>query len=145
LREGFVALSTDSIAVVGIHHTPYQKAVETQSLEEMVFAAARGAPADAGMTIHDIDAVVLSTTDQVQGRVIESMVVNGAAGGVGRDVTTIASSGEPAFAYAYLSLLAGQADRVLVAVWSKESEGLNPAYADWLCAEPFLLRRRTQR
>jgi acetyl-CoA C-acetyltransferase len=136
-----VALSTDSIAVVGIHHTPYQKAVETQSLEEMVFAATRGALADAGVTIHDIDAVVLSTTDQVEGRVIESMVVNGAAGGVGRDVTTVASSGEHAFAYAYLSLLAGQADYVLVAVWSKESEGLNPAHADWLGAEPFLLRR----
>ena len=93
LREGHLALSTDSIAVVGIHHTPYQKAVETQSLEEMVFAATRGALADAGVTIHDIDAVVLSTTDQVEGRVIESMVVNGAAGGVGRDVTTVASSG----------------------------------------------------
>lgn len=136
-----MTLSTDSIAVIGIHHTPYQKVVETQSLEEMVFAAARGALADAGLTIHDIDAVVLSTTDQVEGRVIESMVVNGAAGGVGRDVTTIASSGEHVFAYAYLSLLAGQADHVLVAVWSKESEGLNPAHADWLGAEPFLLRR----
>jgi acetyl-CoA C-acetyltransferase len=134
-------LSTESIAAVGAHHTPYQRNVETQSLEELVFAAARGALADAGLTIGDIDAVVLSTTDQVEGRVIESMVVNGAAGGVGRDVTTMASSGEDAFAYAYLSLLAGQAERVLVAVWSKESEGLNPAHADWLCAEPFLLRR----
>lgn len=134
-------MSDQSIAVVGVHHTPYRKTVETQSLEEMAFAAARGALADAGLTIADIDAVVLSTTDQVEGRVIESMVVNGAAGGVSRDVTTIASSGEHAFAYACLSLLAGQAERVLVVVWSKQSEGLDPSHADWLGAEPFLLRR----
>ena len=134
-------MSTDPIALVGLHHTPIRKTVETQSLEEMVFDAARGALTDAGLAIDDIDAVVLSTTDQVEGRVIESMVVNGAAGGVGRDVTTIASSAEDAFAYAYLSLLAGQSTRVLVVVWSKESEGLDPAHADWLCAEPFLLRQ----
>ena len=80
----------------------------------------------------------VSAADQVEGRVIESMVVNGAAGGVGRDVTTIASSGQDVFAYAYVSLLAGLAERVLVVVWSKESEGLDPAHADWLSAEPFL-------
>lgn len=139
-RKGH-GLNREPVAVVGVAHTPYQRAVEDQSLEEMAFSAAQGALADAGLTIRDIDAVVLSTTDQVEGRVIESMVVNGAAGGVGRDVTTIASAGEHAFAYAYLALLAGQAERALVVVWSKASEGRNPAHADWLSAEPFLLRR----
>jgi len=106
----------------------------------MIFEAARGALADACLTIADVDSVVLSTSDQVNGRVIESMVTNGAAGGVGKDVTTLASGGDHAFIYACLRLMAGQAQRVLVAVASKESEGLNPAHADWLCAEPFLMR-----
>jgi acetyl-CoA C-acetyltransferase len=30
---------------------------------------------------------------------------------------------------------------VLVVIWSKESESVDPAHADWLGAEPFLLRR----
>ena len=127
-------------AVIGAFHTPVRRQVFDQSLEEMIFAAARGALLDANLTIEDIDAVVLSTSDQVEGRVIESMVTNGAAGGVGRDVTTIASAGEHAFAYACLRILAGQARRILVVVWSKESEGTDPSHADRLSAEPFLLR-----
>lgn len=133
-------VSDKAIAVVGAYHTPLGRQVYDQSLEEMVFQAARGALADANLTIEDIDAVILSTTDQVEGRVIESMVTNGAAGGVDRDVTTLASAGEHAFIYGYLRLLAGQGRRVLAVVWSKESESLDPAHADILGAEPFLLR-----
>lgn len=129
------------VAVAGVHHTPVQRKVQDRSLEEMIFQAATGALVDAGLRITDIDAVVLSTTDQVEGRVIESMVTTGAAGGTGRDVTTVTSSGEHAFVYAHLRILAGQARRVLVVVWSKESEGTDPAHADWLNAEPFVLRR----
>lgn len=132
---------TPAIAVVGAHHTPARRQVTDQSLEEMIFATSRGALADAGLTIADIDAIMLSTTDQVEGRVIESMVTNGAAGGVGRDVTTLASAGEHAFAYGCLRARAGLARRMLVVVWSKESEGLDPAHADRLTAEPFFLRR----
>lgn len=106
----------------------------------MIFDAARAALADAGLQVSDIDAVMLSTTDQVEGRIIESMVTNGAAGGAGRDVTTITSAGEHALVYGYLRVRAGQARRVLVVVWSKESEGVDPSRADLLGAEPFLLR-----
>lgn len=133
-------MSPEAIAVVGVHHTPLQRHVDDQSLEEMIFQASRAALEDAGLTIEDVDAVMLSTTDQVEGRVIESMVTNGAAGGVGRDVTTLASAGEHAFIYAYLRLLAGQGRRALVVVWSKESESVNPVHPDLLGAEPFLLR-----
>lgn len=133
-------LGTSAVALVGVSHTRLQRDVAHQSLEEMIFEAARGALTDASLSIADIDAVMLSTTDQVEGRIIESMVANGAAGGVGRDVTTIASAGEHAFIYGYLRLRAGLARRVLVVVWSKESESLDPAHADLLGAEPFLLR-----
>lgn len=133
-------MNSQGIAVVGAHHTPIRREVTDQSLEEMVFDAARGALVDAGHTIEDIDSVILSSSDQVEGRVIESMVTNGAAGGVGRDVTTLASAGEHAFIYAYLRLRAGHARRALVVVWSKESESVDPAHPDLLGAEPFMLR-----
>lgn len=128
------------VAVVGACTTPLRRGVQDQSLEEMIFDAARGALADAGLAMTDIDAVLLSTTDQAEGRVIESMVTNGAAGGVERDVTTLASAGEHAFAYAYLRLRAGQSQRVLAVVWSKESEATDPVHAEILGAEPFLMR-----
>jgi acetyl-CoA C-acetyltransferase len=133
-------MSPGVAAIVGVYQTPLRRGVVDQSLEEMIFEAARGALADAGLTINDIDAITLSTTDQVEGRVIESMVTTGAAGGVGRDVTTLASAGEHAFVYAYIRIKAGQARRILTLAWSKESESVNPSHADWLCAEPFLLR-----
>jgi acetyl-CoA C-acetyltransferase len=129
-----------SAAVVGAFTTPYSPRIEDQSLEEMIFAATSGALTDAGLTIEDIDAVVLSVSDQASGRVIESMVTTGASGGVDRDVTTLASSSEHALCYANLRILAGQSQRVLVVAWGKESEGLDPGHADLLKAEPFLLR-----
>jgi hypothetical protein len=133
-------VTSSAVALVGASHTPPRAGVEDRSYEEMIFDAATAALADAGLAITDIDSVVLSTSDQVHGRVIESMVTTGAAGGVGRDVTTLASGGDHAFIYACLRLKAGQARRVLVAVASKESEGRNPSHADWLSAEPFLMR-----
>lgn len=133
-------MNIQDIAVIGAYHTPIRRNVVDQSLEEMVFDAARGALRDAEIEIDDIDAVMLSTTDQVEGRIIESMVTNGAAGGVGRDVTTLTSAGEHAFVYACLRLQAGQARRALVVVWSKESESLDPTHPDLLGAEPFTLR-----
>ena len=106
----------------------------------MIFEAARGALEEAGLTADDLDGVVLATSDQVQGRVIESMVTNGAAGGVGRDTTTLASAGEHAFVYGCVRLLADQGRRLLVMAWGKESESLDPSHAELVAAEPFLLR-----
>src|SRR5918997_2027157 len=129
-----------AVAVVGAHHTPLAYRVDDRSLEELVFAAASGALADAGLTRDDIDGVVLATADQMSGRVIESMVVNGAAGGVGQDVTTLASAGEHALVYGYLRLRAGLGRRLLVVAWSKASESVDPRHAERVAAEPFLLR-----
>jgi hypothetical protein len=128
------------VAMVGGYHTDVARDVVDRSLEEMIFEAARGALDDAGLDIGDIDGVILTTSDQASGRVIESMVTNGAAGGVGRDVTTLASAGEHALMYGYLRLLASQGRRLLVVAWSKESESVDPRHAQRVAAEPFLLR-----
>lgn len=128
------------VALVGAYHTTMARRVNDRSLEEMIFEATSGALADAGLDIEDIDGIVLTTSDQASGRVIESMVVNGAAGGVGRDVTTLASAGEHALVYAHIRLLAEQGRRLLVVAWSKESESLDPRHAQRVAAEPFLLR-----
>lgn len=115
--------------------------VEAESLEELTFAATSRALADAGLTAGTVGSVVLYGQDQMNGRVISCMVASGPAGGVDRDVTMIASSGEHALVYGYLRLLAGQGDSVLVVAWGKPSEGVHPEHAELVHAEPYLLRR----
>jgi hypothetical protein len=115
--------------------------VDDRSLEELTFEASAGVLADAGLTAASVGSVVLYGQDQMNGRVISCMVAAGPAGGVDRDVTMIASSGEHALIYAYLRLLAGQGDSVLVVAWGKPSEGVHPDHAELMHAEPYLLRR----
>lgn len=111
-----------------------------KSLEEMIFETTSRALSAANLTIDDIDDVVLSGNDEIDGRVISCMPSAGPAGGVGRDTTMIASSGDHALVYAYLRLLAAQSKRLLVVGWSKPSESVDPDRAELMAAEPFLLR-----
>ena len=115
--------------------------VEDESLEEMTFAASSAALSDAGLAAASVGSIVIFGQDQMNGRVISCMVAGGPVGGVDRDVTMIASSGEHALVYGYLRLLAGQDDSVLVVAWGKPSEGLHPEHAELVHAEPYLLRR----
>lgn len=128
------------VAVTATYHTPLKSYEAERSLEEMIFSAATGVLDVASVELSDIDAIVLSTADQTHGRVIESMVASGAAGGAGRDVTTIASAGEHGLVYAALRLLAGLGDRILVLSWGKPSESLDPDRAELVAAEPFFMR-----
>lgn len=128
-----------SVAIVGVH-IGRPATVLDRSLEEMTFAAAQATVADAGLTFGDVDGVVISANDQVDGRVISCMVGSGPAGGVGRDLTMIASASEHALPYAYMRLLAGQGRNVLVLAWGKPSESVSPEHAELVAAEPFVLR-----
>jgi hypothetical protein len=115
--------------------------IDDESLEEMTFSASSAALADAGLSAASIGSIVIYGQDQMNGRVISCMVAAGPVGGVDRDVTMIASSGEHALIYGYLRLLAGQGDSVLVVAWGKPSEGVHPEHAELVHAEPYLLRR----
>ena len=121
------------------HHTAGER-IEDSSLEELIFRTVSAAVESAGLTLNEVDAVVISGNDQLDGRIISCMVSTGPAGGVGKNVTTIASSPEHAFAYGYLRLLAGQGSNVLVVGWSKPSESLYPEHAELLSADPFFVR-----
>jgi len=112
----------------------------SRSLEEMLFDASREALASAGMSIDDMDAVVVSGNDETDGRVISIMPASGPTGGVGRDLTMTASSGDHALIYGWMRVRAGQSGRVLVVGWSKPSEGVDPDHAELVEAEPYLLR-----
>jgi hypothetical protein len=57
----------------------------TRSLEEMLFDTSTAALKAAGLTAEELDGVVLSGNDQIDGRVISIMASAGPTGGVNRD------------------------------------------------------------
>lgn len=128
-----------NVAVLSIHNDVVERE-ERRSLEEMIFQASRAALEQASLDRSELDGVVLSGNDQVDGRVISCMPSAGPAGGVDLDVTMIASSGEHALVYGYLRLLSGQGNNVLVVGWGKPSESVHPDFAELVSAEPYMLR-----
>jgi acetyl-CoA acetyltransferase len=127
------------VYVTAGHHIAGSR-IETESLEEMIFEAVSTAIEKAGLTPQTVDAIVISGNDQTDGRIISCMVTAGPAGGVGKNVTTIASAPEHAFAYGYLRLLAGQGTNTVVVGWSKPSESVYPEHAELVSADPFMVR-----
>lgn len=113
---------------------------DRHSLEELIFSTSSAALEAAGWTVDDIDDVVLSGNDEIDGRVISVMPSAGPAGGVGRDTTMIASIADQALVYSYLRLKAGQCRRLLVVGWAKPSESVDADRVELMAAEPYLLR-----
>ena len=112
----------------------------SRSLEEMIFDTTTAALDSVALKAADLDGIVLSGNDQLDGRVISIMATAGPAGGVGHDTTMVASSADHALAYGYLRLRAGQGKNVLVVGWAKPSESADPDRAEVMEAEPYLLR-----
>lgn len=127
------------IAVLATHQLVVPRE-DHMSLEEMIFTCSSTVLEKAGLTHATLDGVVLSGQDQIDGRVISCMPSAGPAGGVGRDVTMIASSGDHALVYGWMRLLSGQGSNVLVIGWSKPSESVSLAHSQSVSAEPFVLR-----
>lgn len=129
-----------AIAVVSACSTAIENET-SRSLEEMIFDTTTTALSAAGLEAHDLDGIVLSGNDEIDGRVISIMSASGPAGGVDRDTTMIASSGDHALIYGYLRLKAGQGKNVLVVGWAKPSESVDPDRVELMAAEPYLLRQ----
>ena len=128
-----------AIAVISTCSTVVENE-STRSLEEMIFDTSTAALKSAGLEAQELDGVVLSGNDEIDGRVITIMSAAGPAGGVNRDTTMIASSGDHALIYGYLRLKSGQGKNVLVVGWAKPSESVDPDRVELMSAEPYLLR-----
>jgi acetyl-CoA acetyltransferase len=112
------------------------------SLEMLIFRAVSGALEDAGITRGDLDGIVISASDQVDGRAISSMLTSGPAGAYLMDEINVASSPGHAFALACAQVMSGTHNRVVVASWGKASETAAPTTlaTEWLASEPFYER-----
>ncbi len=110
-----------------------------RSLEEIIYDIAQAAMADAGVTIEDIDGIVVGSNDQFDGRAISVMMASGATGGVDRDILSTPSSSEHAFVLGALRVASGQFRTQLVVSWSP-TEASSLSEAQRLGADPYFHR-----
>lgn len=111
-----------------------------KSLEEALYELSQNAIKDAGLTMDDIDGIVVGSNDQFDGRAISVMMASGSVGGVDRDILSTPSSGEHAFVLGVLRLASGQFDTQLIVSWSPlEASSLSEAQR--LGADPYFHRR----
>jgi len=109
-------------------------------LEELLYNVSQQALRDAGLTIDDIDGIVVASNDQYDGRAISVMAASGSVGGVDRDILSTPSAGEHAFVMGALRISSGQYRTQLVVAWSAmESSSLSEVQR--LAADPYFHRR----
>lgn len=94
------------------------RSTDQTSLEEALYAVTHAALRDAGLTIEDIDGIVVAGNDQMDGRAITIMMASGSVGGVNRDILSTPSGAEHAFVLGALRVRSGMYKTQLVVSWS---------------------------
>jgi acetyl-CoA C-acetyltransferase len=102
------------VAIVGIGQTALRAAADDRLYHEHDYEAARVALADAALDRGDVDTVICSGWDAVDGRTISDMHTVMSAGGYLKDSTHVGEDGIMAIAYAYMRIAAGLFDVALV-------------------------------
>ena len=113
---------------------------DRQSLEEILYEVVQLALRDAGLTIEDIDGIVVAANDQYDGRAISVMAASGSVGGVDRDILSTPSAGEHAFVMGTLRVASGLYRTQLVVAWSPTEAG-SLSEVQRLAADPYFHRR----
>src|SRR5438093_11397288 len=95
------------VAVVGSAiHAP--RDAKQRSLEEAMYAVAKAALLNAGVSTDDLNGIVVGANDQLDGRAISIMMASGSVGGVGRDILSTPSAAEHAFVLGASRIAAGR-------------------------------------
>lgn len=113
---------------------------EGRALEELLYEVVQAALNDAGLSPDEIDGIVVSGNDQLDGRAISVMAASGSVGGVDRDILSTPSAAEHAFVMGALRVASGLYETHLVVSWSP-TEVSNPAETERLGADPYFHRQ----
>jgi acetyl-CoA C-acetyltransferase len=114
-------------------------AARDRSLEEMIYDTAQLALADGGLTIDEIEGIVVAANDQFDGRSISVMMASGSVGGVDRDIMSTPSASEHAFILGALRVATGQFRTQLIVSWSPTEVSSMPE-VQRLGADPYFHR-----
>ncbi len=102
------------VCIVGVGQTHHRGPGGNLAYYEYAFQAARSALDDAGLRSGNIDTVLASGWDVLDGRTISDMHIVMAAGGYLKDSAKAADDGIMAFAYGYMRIASGAFDTALV-------------------------------
>lgn len=123
----------------GVIGTAVSRPGPSMSLEEAIYHTALEAVSDAGITMDDIEGIVVASNDQLDGRAIAIMAASGSVGGVGRDIQSTPSGSEHAFVLGALRVRSGLFQTQLVVSWSPlEVDSIHDV--EHLAADPYFHR-----
>ena len=103
------------VAIVGIGQTRHTESKDDWVYWENDYEAAKAALADAALKRTDIDTVIVSGWDAIDGRTLSDMYTTPAAGGYLKDSSHVGDDAIVALAYGYLRIASGQFDTCLAA------------------------------
>ena len=112
-------------------------------LEEILYEVTQAALRSAGLTIAQIDGIMVGSNDQIDGRAISVMAASGSVGGVDRDILSTPSAGEHAFVMGVLRVASAQYETQLVVAWGG-TEASSLSEVERLGADPYFHRRLPQ-
>ncbi|HVP78827.1 MAG TPA: thiolase family protein [Thermodesulfobacteriota bacterium] len=115
----------EKVAIIGIGMTKQERKKESETFADMVFEAVNKALEDAGMTIKDIDNIVIGCNDFWDGRTISSMAVGDASGAWDKNVSCVEGDGTFVAFYGMTRILSGSYRTTLVTAHSKGSESVS--------------------
>ncbi len=126
------------VAIIGVGQTSYGEK-KHQSIDEMVFEAAKKALDDSGLEREEIESVVTAGSDGLDGRAISNMITAGSSGAYLKDEVKVSDGGIYALVMGYLRVASGVFDNSLVVSWTKSSEAPADLIGN-LTFDPFFLR-----
>lgn len=109
------------------------------NLMEMIFSAVSAALQDSRVELGEIDSVVLSAHDLIDGRGLSSMVTAPAAGSYLRDEIRLAEDGLAAMSLAAARVESNETEYSIVAAWGRASEG-DPQHVSRSAFDPFFVQ-----
>ena len=112
----------DHVAILGVGMTKIDGAKRDQKLDDMVFEAASKALQDADLERKDLDSVVISGSDELDGRCISSMLLAMSAGAYLKDEIKVTDEGCYGVIVAAMRLMTELFSLSLVVGWCKTSE-----------------------
>ena len=110
------------IGIIGISETRCEGMNRRDSLNDMIFETTRLALKDTGISQSDVDTVVMSEYDQVDGRIIGAMSAALPAHCYDKDEIRVEDDGTAALALAYMRCLSGYFDTAVVVSWGMCSQ-----------------------
>lgn len=130
----------DKVGVIGIGYTPARTVSPELSYRELIYDAAVRAYADAGIEAKDVQSFITCTEDFNEGISIADEYTPDQLGAACKPVHTVGGDGIHGIGDAYMEILSGVADIVVVEAHSKASNILTPNHILNYAVDPVINR-----